>query len=865
MKKILHIISHSHWDREWYMGFEQHRVRLVELMDALIDKMENDPQYRYFHLDGHVLLIEDYLEIRPEKRGRLEKLIREDRVQVGPWYVLQDEFLTSGEANVRNMLEGLRYCKEHGYAPVMTGYFPDAFGNISQAPQILQGFGIDNAVFGRGMGLIFEDNKPAEASADTRKELNWIGADGSSVIGLMFSDWYNNANELPVEKEEVQRVYRELIDRTAKNAGTPHLLGMNGCDHQPLQQNLLESLTSAQEIFGDEVEIVHSNLKDYLECIRPYRNTFPEIRGEITGQYTNGALRLVDTASTHMPLKRYNHKVQNMLQQQSEPISVLADLAGDPYRKHLIRYAWKTLMTNHPHDSICSCSCDTVAREMAVRFEKAYQVAEYARDEAAAYLTNRLNTESGAEQNIVVFHTSPKYTEAEAKAIVRLESFVDPETLSVTDWHDNPIGCVTRYLGKRFHYSLPKDSFRKVQYLHTYEIRFPVWLDGVGCFVYKLHNQPVQIANSDLQVLENGAENQFLRFRICKDGTLNVWDKIANRKFVGLHRLEDSGDCGDGYNYWQSKDYHSVYSLERVSCELIEHTPYGITYQVTYEIEIPKGLTEEKTRQSEIIKHQIYSRFTLRTRSHRIEVETQFNNKSENHRLRVLFPNTIKTDTVFADGQFDVVERDITPWKGWENPSNTQRMQAFFGLEDSSGGLLIAGRGLCSYEILRDGKNTMALDLLRAVGEIGDWGVFPAPMMQAKGEHILNYAIIPYAPQEKSIAFENAYCFAEDRLHAVQTGKHFGMLLPNQPLLKLTGDFVTVTALKQAENCDGYILRICNVSNQNQVARIEMNGCALETNLAELVDTSMLKSEKNVTVQAKKIKTYRLKFEEEKK
>ena len=166
MKKQLHIISHSHWDREWYMGFEQHRARLVELMDALIDKMESDEEYRYFHLDGHVLAIEDYLEIRPEKRSRLEKLIRDGRIQVGPWYVLQDEFLTSGEANVRNMLEGLRYCEENGYEPVMSGYFPDAFGNISQAPQILRGFGIDNAVFGRGMGVIFEDNKPAEAEGN---------------------------------------------------------------------------------------------------------------------------------------------------------------------------------------------------------------------------------------------------------------------------------------------------------------------------------------------------------------------------------------------------------------------------------------------------------------------------------------------------------------------------------------------------------------------------------------------------------------------------------------------------------------------------------------------------------------------------
>ena len=120
-KKTLHIIPHSHWDREWYMSFEQHRMRLVELFDALIETMENHPEYNYYHMDGQYVVIEDYLEVRPQMRERLLKLIREDRIQVGPWYVLQDEYLTSGEANVRNMLYGIRLCKELGADPVMTG------------------------------------------------------------------------------------------------------------------------------------------------------------------------------------------------------------------------------------------------------------------------------------------------------------------------------------------------------------------------------------------------------------------------------------------------------------------------------------------------------------------------------------------------------------------------------------------------------------------------------------------------------------------------------------------------------------------------------------------------------------------------
>ena len=133
--KELHIIPHTHWDREWYMSFEEHRYRLVDLIDTLIDTMEQNPDFRYFHLDGQTILLDDYLEIKPYKKERLLRLIREGRIQAGPFYILQDEFLTSGEANVRNILYGLKSCRAYGFEPVKVGYFPDTFGNISQIPR----------------------------------------------------------------------------------------------------------------------------------------------------------------------------------------------------------------------------------------------------------------------------------------------------------------------------------------------------------------------------------------------------------------------------------------------------------------------------------------------------------------------------------------------------------------------------------------------------------------------------------------------------------------------------------------------------------------------------------------------------------
>lgn len=242
MKTTVHIVPHTHWDREWYMAFERHRMRLVELLDTLIETMEQNPAYTCYHLDGQAVIVEDYLEIRPQNRERLYRLIREGRIQVGPWYVLQDEFLTSGESQIRNMEEGFRVCQEMGVQPVMTGYFPDAFGNISQMPQILRGFDIDNAAFGRGISEIQFDNQVVEGKNPNPSEWRWRSPDGSEVIGIMFSHWYHNAMELPADKEMLRLRLDDLIAAASASASTAHLLGMNGCDHEPVQTDLPEIL-----------------------------------------------------------------------------------------------------------------------------------------------------------------------------------------------------------------------------------------------------------------------------------------------------------------------------------------------------------------------------------------------------------------------------------------------------------------------------------------------------------------------------------------------------------------------------------------------------------------------------------------------
>lgn len=251
-KKQAYIISHSHWDREWYMPFERHHMLLIELIDTLLDTLDRDPHYHSFHLDGQTIAIEDYLQVRPQQRDRLERYIREGRIVIGPWYILQDEFLTSSEANVRNLLIGHQDASKYGVISKL-GYFPDSFGNMGQAPQLLKQADIDTAVFGRGVKPTGFNNTVGESDSyeSPYSEMFWQSPDGSTVIGILLANWYSNGLEIPADAEEAQKYWDKKLADAAKYASTPALLFMNGCDHQPLQTDLTEAINTARKILPD--------------------------------------------------------------------------------------------------------------------------------------------------------------------------------------------------------------------------------------------------------------------------------------------------------------------------------------------------------------------------------------------------------------------------------------------------------------------------------------------------------------------------------------------------------------------------------------------------------------------------------------
>jgi len=395
MTKTCIIVSHTHWDREWYETFQRFRLRLVRLIDKLLHILDTDPAYRYFMLDGQTIVLDDYLQIRPGREVDLRRYVQEGRLLIGPWHLLPDEFLVSGEALVRNFLLGERTAQRFG-AKMKVGYTPDPFGHISQLPQILRGFGMESTAMRRGL-----DDQPTE--------LLWQSPDGSTVLLCYLRDGYDNAARLPAQDAaafvaEVQRLH----DSLAPYATTDQVLLMNGVDHMEPVPELPLALAAARKL-APELNLVHGSLPMYVDAVKQSLSLdmdalplgpqkLQTVRGELRSPKRHHLLPGV--LSTRMWIKQRNSRVQNLLEKWAEPFSALAaTLPGDGEASSrsthgLVWQAWKYLLENHPHDSICGCSIDQVHREMATRFDWAEQVAEEVTRQSLAAIAARVDTAS---------------------------------------------------------------------------------------------------------------------------------------------------------------------------------------------------------------------------------------------------------------------------------------------------------------------------------------------------------------------------------------------------------------------------------------------------------------------------------------
>lgn len=429
MTRALHVVSHSHWDREWHQTFQQFRIRLIAMIDAVLKTLHDDPQFPAFMLDGQTIMLADYLEVRPQREAELRARIAEGRLQIGPWYVHPDEFLVSGEALVRNLLQGARDCGSWG-GSMAIGYVPDQFGHIAQLPQILAGFGIEAAVLWRGVHR-----------AEAGTAFTWEGHDGTSLLVAALPDGYNQAEHLPTGVGALATRLRALAAslEAVAEADQP-LLIMNGGDHVTIQSGISSALTAAQDLLGDAYAVRHGTLPEYMAALRRAGQPSRTLRGELRDSRSHFLLPAV--ASSRMWIKQRNAEIQTLFERQAEPLVAIAAALAAQDHSDTLRQGWRYLLQNQPHDSICGCSIDQVHREMVTRFDWAEQIGRAVRDGALATLSAHVQSlVPGAEDPrtlaVTVFNGAPY--PAAGRVDLRLHLAGDGAAYEVIDEHGQAV------------------------------------------------------------------------------------------------------------------------------------------------------------------------------------------------------------------------------------------------------------------------------------------------------------------------------------------------------------------------------------------------------------------------------------------
>ncbi|HEX6312781.1 MAG TPA: alpha-mannosidase, partial [Acidimicrobiia bacterium] len=363
------IVPHTHWDREWYAPFQEFRVRLVTLLDELLPMLEGDLSYGHFLLDGQTAVIDDYLEIRPGAAATLRRLAAAGRLSVGPWKVLMDEFMVSGETIVRDLQAGIARATELGGA-MAVGYLPDMFGHVAQMPQILRLAGLEHAVVWRGV--------PGDID---RTAFWWEAPDGSRVRAEYLYGSYSNGRDLPDDaKQLVSRAKSYELELGPAMLPGGSLLLMNGTDHQMPQPWLGRVVAEANDI-QDAYRFVVCSLAEHVA--RQPTDGLATWRGELrSGARANV---LMGVASNRVDVHQACAAAERALERVAEPLTAL-HLPLDRYPAGLLDVAWHQLVLNSAHDSSCACSGDEVVDHVLVRYGEARQIGNALTREALHHL-----------------------------------------------------------------------------------------------------------------------------------------------------------------------------------------------------------------------------------------------------------------------------------------------------------------------------------------------------------------------------------------------------------------------------------------------------------------------------------------------
>lgn len=835
MAKNVHVIPHMHWDREWYFTTEESRILLVNNMEEILTRLETDENYLYYMLDGQTAILEDYFAVKPENKERVKKLVQQGKLIIGPWYTQTDEMVVGGESIVRNLLYGIKDCREFG-EPMMIGYLPDSFGQSEKMPQILNGFDITRSIFWRGS---------SERHGTNKQNFYWEGIDGGRVLVHLLPLGYAIGKYLPENKNALEKRMSKYMPVLEHGAVNDEIALPNGHDQMPIQQNIYIIMDTLKEIYPDK-NFFLSRYENIFEKLEKTPN-LDTIKGELLdGKYMRVHRSIF---STRADLKSYNTRIENKLTNILEPLASIAHRLGFSYEHGLIEHIWKEIMKNHAHDSIGCCCSDKVHRQIQDRFF----LAEDKTDELIKYYKRKITDAISCDitlDKLTVFNLLPYNREAliDAQIITKMKNF---ELIDET--------------GKNYNFNVIKTEVvdaglidRQIVHYGDYDpfIRYYVnFIDTIPSMGYKTFL--IKELTGEIEVLksknEQKIENEYFIISVNKNGSLGIKDKSSGISYKRTLIIEDGSDDGDEYDFSELEDDFVLTSQDVVADVEIKNLGLKSVIISKFSMDIPKDLDSRKAKICDS-QMQIELNVTLSAKSKIIELEIDIDNCSKDHRVRLLVPQEIGTKFSISDNQFGSIKRPVIDeamsiWEQekWdERPDSIYPMLSYVSTENKDG-LAVLTNSVREFEIIGEKFDTIAITLFRGIGFLGKENLYCRPgrpsgiKLETPDSQLIGKQHFSLALTTNNVNLANdakeyltPFVWYNKMPYNAMKLNDANFTLPYSfSMLNVFNKEFVLSVLKKAENKDGYILRAYQ-SSTNKIDT-SLNGIEIiyETNLNE--------------------------------
>lgn len=845
-KTIVHVIPHSHWDREWYFTTSRSTVYLMNHMKNVLETLEKNPDFSYYMLDAQSSLMEDYLDYYPEDTDRVKALVKSQRILIGPWYTQTDQLVISSESIVRNLLYGTRYAESLGHS-MRIGYVPDAFGQGGNMPQIYKNFDIHTFLFWRGVA----DNRLKQT------EFTWEGDDGTRMLAEQIPFGYYYGGVVPSSGEAFIDFLDRNVSKLEAKASTRHVYYPNGFDQAPLFVNLPEAIEKANEVDEKREYVIHSPEK-FFEDLEKDVKDLPVIHGELTeGKHSRLHKSIF---SVRADLKIQNNQLEDFLANTLEPVLVISNTLGNPYPHREVEKIWKILFQNAAHDSIGGCNSDDTNQDVDSRGKIAWDLAKNLLDLHMRLISEKIPFEN--EVSFTAFNPLP-YSSGR---VVSFSAYLPGDNFTLVDANGASLEYtilsevdLTEYvLNQTINLTAGKDVWKPEQVkLTQIEVYLPE-LPALGYTTFSLLPDQTATKSVPVEKATKFIENEKYKIEVADDNTLTFTEKATGYQYKNQMEFVENGNDGDSYNYSPPRNDLEVSSRTAVRTGLTMYsTPVGERLELSFKMMVPKDL-KERADGTCSVEMPVTATVVLRKDSPLIEFDASVENQALSHRLSVLFDSQIANHISHADALFGMETRpvylkemEIWEEEQWEEaPISVEPMQGLVSATNNQQGIAILTNGVREYEFVGENYSQIRLTLFCTFSHMGKVDLLWRPG-RASGESIVE------TPDAQLLgAFETSFAFTsfqgsfdENEIGKISKEYHttfpvyesadflngrmiFAFMekdLSGKPTYSVAdfSDTDTIfSAIKKAEGDQGYILRVFNP--------FEEKSCEFSTSLSAL-------------------------------